>query len=496
MLAKRSRLPHFAKLICRQSSTIGQRVQKALDQRNLPEAEKIAKEVIQLDKQSDEYIDQTVQISKLLTPFKPNFIHDLLKKAIEIDKQNPDLEYQVGMVHIRKQELKEAETQMNKVLSMDPEHCPALCGLGTIYTRLKEPEKAEEILEKALKIAETNQSTILEGSVFLQFISLYSSPKYIEKYKTKKLDQLVDKLMFDVKYSQIHQSLYVVLYQGLYKKDPEKYVKKQQRIESILNCNLLFKSSLKLSSEKKFSQTIEILDQAISEISKIKGIPSCVPLFSQIFYRKAISLISNFSETGNVAAAGRKSLLNSVLKEYSTSISFDDSNALAWVGKGEILFELDEFNDSIDCFNNALKHGHQNFVHVYFRLAILYRKINELQKSIEYCQRVLQINPNHKEARLELFACQMQKDEETNNNNNAQQQPSYETIKISEEILQTDDSFKDFYEKNKHRDPQDMLEEMKSFVDNNFKPKTDDEEKVYEYREAEDVEEYKEIVKE
>jgi len=442
---------------------ISGRVSACIRDKDFAKAKSIAKEISTLDQDSDKFIEETIQVSRLLTPHDPNYSSMLIENALKKEPNNPDLLYQLGMNHLRKKEHKEALDLQCKVLSLDAEHVPAQCGLAAIYTRQGEIEKAEQILKKAM--SNTNQSEILESSVLLQFASLYASPKYLQTHGTAHLFEYTNKILFTPAYRNSIHALFAILYTSIFKNDP-KAESQDERFENIFKCHTLLQKGISCFSTKDYGTAIKHLNEAAELIPATHPYPRNVPLFAQIYYRRASALLGDFDEVGHEVAQKRAKLLERALSDYTTSISHDNTFAPSWAGRGEILFEQENYEQALASFETALHHGYSQLAHAYHRLAYLCRKLKKNQKAIDYAQKVLEIDPNHNDAKMEMFASYVQEHPDP------EKMPK-EAVDLSEEIMKNDPGFQSYFEKNKNRKPDEIIEELNSFVDNNFRPKED-----------------------
>lgn len=443
----------------RYSSTLTSRIEDLVKERKFKEACDIAKEELDsFDRSHPEYIDQTVQVSKVLTPFNPSLSRSLLRSGLEIDKHNPDLWYQIGMAYIREKNYEKAMEHLNQVFELDHEHCPAYCALSVIYLREGKFNESENVLQKAMKFAKND--SLLEGSVLVQYVSLYASPIYLKKNGTFKALEYADKILFETKYSKFMQTVLIILTHQMKKFVPEDLKWIESRCKAILQCRNLLEKSIRLSSDEEYKQASQCLVKAIELKSKISNIPNIAPLICQIHYRMAIVKNDLFVPTGEKAAEAMKGYLENLHNEFTTSLIYDNTFAPSWEGKGNVLLEQHNYKESLNAFEAAIHYGSQNLADIYFKLSRIYRKLNKEDEAIEYSKKALELKPQNKDIMLELFAGMAQK---------SGGNPTDDLLNLSENIKQTNPEFRDYYEKNKHRDPHEMMEEFDAFVDNNIR---------------------------
>ena len=327
----------------RPKASIAARLHQCIKQKDVAEAQKVAKEVFDLDPRSDELVDQTVQVVKLLTPHDPSLCKELVQNALKTEETNTDLLYQLGMIHLKLLDFDKASALFDQVLSDSPDHSPALCGKAAVYTKLGQITDAEEVLDSALKVSKDDASTVIQGSVMIQYLSLYASPKYIAKHGDGKLLECCDQILFDPQYVSFIQTLYAVMYHLWIKKDPKRK-HYEQRIISTMKCHKLLLAAIRSISNNGYDQAVKTLDIAVHEISKVREYPRVAPIFSQIHQKRASVRITRFNDAGEAAAEKRDTLLQSIYDEYTTAISYDSKNPQAWAGRAEILFEQDKYH--------------------------------------------------------------------------------------------------------------------------------------------------------
>lgn len=82
----------------------------------------------------------------------------VLKKAIELDPENPNAHYLLGLLYMEKGWFSVAETEFLSVLRVDRKHVNTLINLGVLYTEKKLFDLAEQELRKALSLEPDNPS--------------------------------------------------------------------------------------------------------------------------------------------------------------------------------------------------------------------------------------------------------------------------------------------------------------------------------------------------
>ena len=79
-----------------------------------------------------------------------------LKKAVDIDPDNTDAHYLLGLLYMEKGWYSVAETEFLSVLRVDREHVNALINMGVLYTEMKRYDLAERELRNALRLEPEN----------------------------------------------------------------------------------------------------------------------------------------------------------------------------------------------------------------------------------------------------------------------------------------------------------------------------------------------------
>ncbi|MGD2073367.1 MAG: tetratricopeptide repeat protein [Gammaproteobacteria bacterium] len=72
--------------------------------------------------------------------------------ALNLDPDNTDLLYRIGMVHSENGDLDAADQAFSQILALNPEHAGALEGHGLVLLRQRKYDAAKEVLEKAVRL--------------------------------------------------------------------------------------------------------------------------------------------------------------------------------------------------------------------------------------------------------------------------------------------------------------------------------------------------------
>lgn len=105
-----------------------------------------------------------------------------LRRAIEIDKQNPHYKNSLGVVMIETGQLQEAEKYLNQAISLTPNEADFLCNLGRAVMLQKRFNEAIDLYQHALKIDSNHAITYSNMAVAYQ--SCGHIHKAIECYKS------------------------------------------------------------------------------------------------------------------------------------------------------------------------------------------------------------------------------------------------------------------------------------------------------------------------
>jgi len=90
------------------------------------------------------------------------------KNAIQIDPKFTDGYYMLGMIALKKGELRQAYGALSKVVALNPDHTKAQLELGKIYLTANAPDKAKEQADLILKKQPGNDDALtLRAAVLL-----------------------------------------------------------------------------------------------------------------------------------------------------------------------------------------------------------------------------------------------------------------------------------------------------------------------------------------
>lgn len=73
-------------------------------------------------------------------------------RALRLKPHDFDLQYKLGCLFLKKDQLKEAKKMFKDILHDDPSYAPAYSGIGQVYFKGEELDKAEESFQQAVKL--------------------------------------------------------------------------------------------------------------------------------------------------------------------------------------------------------------------------------------------------------------------------------------------------------------------------------------------------------
>ncbi|TBW54335.1 tetratricopeptide repeat protein [Marinobacter halodurans] len=73
-------------------------------------------------------------------------------RALELEPDNAESFYKIGVLNLRKQELTKALTAFQMAAKNDPNHAGALEGMGLVLMQMRQPERARILLERAIEL--------------------------------------------------------------------------------------------------------------------------------------------------------------------------------------------------------------------------------------------------------------------------------------------------------------------------------------------------------
>lgn len=107
---------------------------------------------------------------------------EVLEDLIKLDPNNPDILYNLGMVHSQLNSPKAAIKVLEHCIESNPSHSNAFVALGFAYSLVEDYEKAKSYFLKALKISPNNPYALRNlGGIFGKLNDFYKSLIYLKK---------------------------------------------------------------------------------------------------------------------------------------------------------------------------------------------------------------------------------------------------------------------------------------------------------------------------
>lgn len=90
-------------------------------------------------------------------------------------------------------------TELEDILSSEPQHTAALINLGTIYSDMGENEKALDYLQMALKLGSADKNLFINLAIVMVDMGMHPEEyhEYLEEAENKTEDPLTFKAYFD-----------------------------------------------------------------------------------------------------------------------------------------------------------------------------------------------------------------------------------------------------------------------------------------------------------
>jgi tetratricopeptide (TPR) repeat protein len=83
------------------------------------------------------------------------------------------------------------------------------------------------------------------------------------------------------------------------------------------------------------------------------------------------------------------------LEAFDEILADNPDDANAWIGRGCVLSQLNNYSTALDSFSRAIQIGNSNdLAGAFSARAFVYYKLNKLEKALDDCERSLEINPN------------------------------------------------------------------------------------------------------
>jgi len=253
---------------------------------------------------------------------------DFLKRASEHPKADLNCQFFLGTIYSKLREFKKCQEIFRHVLKNDPNHVEACVEIATIFTVLKEYEKAKKYFKHAIKINPEN-------------------------------------IIANLRYGKVCQ---------VYLKDYEGAMDCYQRILNVdpAHYKSYYQMGLIQYEQKKANEAHESFKNAL------KANPKYAPAWKAI----GILLFEN-------------NKIESALKYFEKAVSFDSKDLETKIYIGNCHYELQNNDLAIEVYQEVLKI--EGSADIHYNLANSYYMKNELEKAIQHYSASLRMNPSRAE---------------------------------------------------------------------------------------------------
>ena len=142
-----------------------------------------------------------------------------------------------------------------------------------------------------------------------------------------------------------------------------------------------------LCNVERYDEGLKLIDKAI----KLGVEPS------SMYILKGEALCDMYYATGEKDI----SLVKKAVKYFNKVLQVEPNNIKTMLDKGEMLFELEKYNESIKCFDHVLAIDPNNEQALENKACILYH-MGEHDKSIKYCRKLIKIGSNNPHVQYSL----------------------------------------------------------------------------------------------
>jgi tetratricopeptide (TPR) repeat protein len=105
--------------------------------------------------------------------------------------------------------------------------------------------------------------------------------------------------------------------------------------------------------------------------------------------------MDNLTDPNITTDCFREGKFDEALKRANAIIELDETNALSWRFKGEVLFQIERYDESISAFESAEKIGGIGTEEIFFWRALAYYNSGNLNKANEVFSEYLQSGSNN-----------------------------------------------------------------------------------------------------
>jgi len=286
-----------------------------------------------------------------------------ISKAIEKDPRNPDYRSTKGVFYHKMNDLGQAMDAYREALELAPSHAFSHFNLGLILMKLGKTMEAIQEWESVVRTNPNDFNALFNIGVCLAQIG--------RKREAIKIYERV--LKIQAAHVQTHQNL-GILYRDDRRFDKAKYHLNQLKILDSTYSEVVAVEILRCE-EQEFLEKVSNIDTAkiAGEIRSSSNAPSGPQLSDGL----TAIIEGKFNEALRIAEA--------ILKEMPNELQ-------AKILKAEALVSLTRNEEAIQEFNNILEEN-PNLPEINFQMGNLYLNLGDLDKALDYFQRVKKIDP-------------------------------------------------------------------------------------------------------
>ncbi|MFM6617714.1 MAG: tetratricopeptide repeat protein, partial [Microcystis panniformis] len=341
-----------------------QQGETAQAQKKYPEAERIWRQIIQLDPNS------AVAFSNLCAAlFRQNKLDEALifcQKALALDPKLPETYNNLGLVLYNQKKLTEAEEMYRRAIALDDKYVDAYYNLGNVLSDQKKLKEAEEMYRRALALDDKFAPAYYNlGNVL-----------YNQKKPTEAEEMYRRALALHNKNVNAYIGLGNVLYDQKKPKEAEEMYRRALALDDKY-VYAYYGLGIVLRDQKKLTEAEEM-------------------------YRRALALddkyVRAYNGLGNVLADQKK--LTEAEEMYRRAIALDDKYVHAYIGLGNVLYDQKKLTEAEEMYRRALSlpddtSATPTTVHTlaHNNLGLLLQEQGKLEKAIAEFEKATKIDP-------------------------------------------------------------------------------------------------------
>jgi tetratricopeptide (TPR) repeat protein len=295
-----------------------QQGETAQAQKKYPEAERIWRQIIQLDPNS------AVAFSNLCAAlFRQNKLDEALifcQKALALDPKLPETYKNIGNVLYFQKKLTEAEEMYRRALALDDKYVDAYNNLGNVLRDQKKLKEAEEMYRRAIA---------LDDKYVYAYYGL-GNVLWDQKKLTEAEEMYRRALALDDKYVDAYYGLGIVLW------DQKKLTEAEE----------MYRRALAL--DDKYVYAYYNLGNVLWEQKKLTE--------AEEMYRRALALddkyVNAYNGLGNVLSDQKK--LTEAEEMYRRALEVDDKYVHAYNNLGNVLYDQKKLKEAEEMYRRAL----------------------------------------------------------------------------------------------------------------------------------------------